>query len=62
MNNPSPKQQQILKAWYRQLKLVNLSKIADSNLLEKELLDIEETNWEARQNYYHDQFLYADRL
>ncbi|NJL77671.1 MAG: hypothetical protein HC836_32625 [Richelia sp. RM2_1_2] len=62
MNNPSPKQQQILKAWYRQLKSVHPSKITDPNLPEKELLDIEETNWEARQTYYHDQFLYADRL
>ncbi|MGB3756495.1 MAG: hypothetical protein WBA07_09005 [Rivularia sp. (in: cyanobacteria)] len=62
MKNSSLKQKRILKAWYRKLKSVKLSKIADSNLLESEKLDIEEANWEARQIYYQDQYLYADRI
>ncbi|WP_414620855.1 hypothetical protein [Calothrix sp. CCY 0018] len=62
MKNSSSKQKQILKAWYQQLKSVQPSKIADTNLVDSEKLDVEEANWEARQTYYHDQFLYADRL
>ena len=62
MKNSSPKQKRILTAWYRKLKSVKPSKITDSNLLESEKLDIEEANWEARQTYYHDQYLYADRI
>lgn len=62
MNNSSPIQKRILKVWYQQLKSQQSSKIADAKLLESEKLDIEEANWEARQIYYHDQYLYADRI
>ena len=62
MKNSSPKQKRILKVWYQQLKSVQPSKIADTNLVDSEKLDVEEANWEAPQTYYHDQFLYVDRL
>ena len=62
MSNFSPIQKRILKIWYQQLKSLQSSNIADTKLLESEKLDIEEANLEARQTYYHDQYLYADRI
>lgn len=62
MNITPPEKTQDLEAWHRKLESVRQNKIADPNLPESKEFAVREAKWEAEQAYYHDRFLYADRL
>jgi hypothetical protein len=58
----TPEQQTKLNQWYDQLDEEWLTAIADSESKQSHELAEMEANWKAEQEYYHDRFLYDDRL
>lgn len=51
-----------LNQWYDQLDEKWLTAINDSTSEESQQLAAMEANWSAEREYYHDQYLYADRI
>jgi hypothetical protein len=58
----TPEQQTKLNQSYDQLNEEWLTAIADSESKQSQELAQMEANWKAEQEYYHDRFLYDDRL
>lgn len=51
-----------LNSWYDDLEAHWLSAIAQTESIESQQLAQRESEWEAEQQYYHDQYLYDDRF
>ena len=51
-----------LNQWYNQLDEKWLTAINDSGSPESQQLAAMEANWSAEREFYHDQYLYADRI